>query len=119
MSRLYGDKTWKAILDETLNNIAFLNHNKGEEYKADDNDQLANFRRRAIALDIQPEVVWGIYAGKHMDALETYIKDVKNGKSRFRSEPLAGRIDDLIMYLILLKAMVAEREAVEKVRVDQ
>lgn len=107
---LYGGKTWRQILDETSKSIAKLCKTKGDEYKASDDDQLANFRRRAARFkDMPPELVWAIYAGKHWDAIETYIDDLQTGFQRQRSEPIEGRIDDLIVYLILLKAMCAER----------
>jgi hypothetical protein len=55
------------------------------------------------------EVVWRIYAGKHWDALSQYIRDIGNGTRRVLSEPIESRIDDLIVYLCLFKAMLRER----------
>lgn len=108
--RLYGSKTWLDILNTTITNIENLCKTKGDEYKASNDDQLANFRRRAGRFkDVPPELVWAIYAGKHWDAIETYTDDLQTGFQRQRSEPIEGRIDDLIVYLILLKAMCAER----------
>lgn len=112
-TRSYGGKSWQDILDETIASIQKLCETKGGEYKASDDDQLANFRRRAGRYkDVPPELVWAIYAGKHWDAIETYIDDLNVGRTRQRSEPIEGRIDDLIVYLILLKAMCAERTGV-------
>lgn len=108
--RQYGIKTWNMILSETIASIHALSATKGDEYKASNDDQLANFRRRAGRFKaVPPELVWAVYAGKHWDALETYIDDLQTGTVRQRSEPIEGRIDDLIVYLILFKVMCAER----------
>lgn len=111
--RLYGGRTWRQILDQTQHNIQKLCETKGDEYKASNDDQLANFRRRSVRFkDVPPELIWAVYAGKHWDALETYIDDLQTGTTRQRSEPMEGRVDDLIVYLILFKAMLAERTKV-------
>lgn len=107
--RTYGNKTWQMILDETQSSISLLCDTKGAEYAASDTDQLANFRRRADRFGLPMEAAWALYAGKHWDALETFIRDVIEKRDRPRSEPLEGRVDDLIVYLILFKAMLAER----------
>lgn len=109
--RLYGHKTWRAILDETISSIGLLCNTKGQEYAASDTDQLANFRRRSDRFGLPMEAAWVLYAGKHWDALETYVRDLIENKTRERSEPLEGRVDDLIVYLVLFKAMLAERAA--------
>ena len=80
---------------------------KGGEY-AGDVDRLANFRRNGLALGIPMETVWAVYAGKHWDALIQYIKDKQAGHSRERLEPIAGRVDDLLVYLILFLCMLDE-----------
>ena len=49
-----------------------------------------------------------MYAAKHWDALNTYIKDTASGKKRERLESISGRCDDLIVYLLLMKAMIDE-----------
>lgn len=109
---LYGGKTWKQILDTVIGNIYSLCEIKGAEYAASDKDQLANFRRRADRFKMPMEAAWVIYAGKHWDAIETYITDLIHKRERPRSEPLDGRVDDMIVYLILFKAMLAERATV-------
>lgn len=40
----------------------------------------------------------------------TYIRDVQTGTKRERLESIEGRIDDLIVYLLLFKGMVKERD---------
>jgi hypothetical protein len=92
-----------TIISETFGAISKLNDTKGREY-AGDGDALANFKRRGEQLDLDPLKVWGIFAGKHWDAVLSFIR---HGK--VLSEPIEGRIDDLILYLILLKGLIEER----------
>ena len=54
--------------------------------------------------------IWAIYAAKHWDAIMQYCSDFNVGIDRPRMEPLSSRCDDLIVYLILFKAMLIERE---------
>lgn len=103
----YTNQQWEALLETTIDKIKSLAKNKGGEYSGD-SDRLANFRRNAEALGLCPEVVWAVYAGKHWDALQTYVKDLSTGLQRVRSEPLDGRVDDLLVYLLLFKAMLEE-----------
>lgn len=108
--RLYGDRTWEEILYGTISRIKNLSASKGEEYKAvDSSDQLANFRAAARDVGVPMEVVWRIYAGKHWGSINTYVRDLIAGTPREYSEPMEGRVDDLIVYLILFKLMLAER----------
>lgn len=105
----YPRNKMALLLDSTLQSVRDLNHQKGGEYAGDD-DALANFRRNGMALGLEPEAIWGVYAAKHFDAIMQYIKDLSNGKTRPRSESIAGRADDLITYLVLFKALLQARE---------
>lgn len=109
-SRFTPDK-FALVLKDTIAKIENLIATKGEEYKRSDDDQLSNFRRAGAELDVPMELVWLVYAGKHWDALSTYIKDLKDQRVRTVSEPISGRVDDLIVYLILLRCMIVERES--------
>jgi hypothetical protein len=108
---IYTHERYTKLLDETFSEIKKLSELKGGEY-AGDGDRLANFRRNGTDQDLPMETVWRIYAAKHWDAIGQYIKDRRTGKDRVRLESIRGRIDDLITYLILLKAMVDEHESV-------
>jgi len=101
--------TYGKLLAETFERVTELGKLKGGEY-AGDHDRLANFRRNGERLDLPMEIIWAVYAGKHWDAIGQYIRDVAAGRPpRPRMETLAGRADDLIVYLILFKAMLIER----------
>lgn len=105
----FSQERYDKLLAETIETIQRLGHLKGGEYSGD-NDRLANFRRHAIENEVPMELIWKIYAGKHWDAISQYCKDRLHNKTRQRLEPIAGRLDDLIVYAILLKAIVLETE---------
>lgn len=112
MPKQFSHQQWDALLTETIASIRELSTIKGGEY-AGDFDRLANFRRNAAMLDLSMEQVWRVYAGKHWDSITQWIKDRSAGQDRPRSEPMLGRVDDLIVYGILLKAMMIEAEETE------
>ena len=105
--KTYSHKSWAALLASTTAQIEELSAKKGGEYAGDD-DRLANFRRNGAALGLPMETVWAVYAGKHWDAIQQFIRDQRNGKARERLEPIAGRVDDLLVDLLLFKAMLEE-----------
>lgn len=109
---------YNRIVDETWNKVHQLSHLKGGEY-AGDKDRLANFRRNAEALGLSMETVWAVYAAKHWDAIMQYVKDTATHTNRVRSEPIEGRIDDLIVYLLLFKAIIREGQKVEFTHLEQ
>lgn len=103
----YSHKRWEDLLASTIETINTLSVSKGGEY-AGDSDRLANFTRNAERLSLSPEQVWAVYAGKHWDAIQQYVQDIATGKRRKRSEKIEGRADDLIVYLILFKAILED-----------
>lgn len=108
-SMIYDHKRWAQLIEAQVSRIHKLAEQKGGEY-AGDTDRLANFRRNGAALGVPMELVWAVYAGKHWDAVQQYVKDLVAQKDRVRAEPISGRVDDLIVYLILLQAILEERE---------
>lgn len=97
-----------SLMLEQLERIGNLLLIKGAEY-AGDSDRLGNFRRISNELDVPMETVWLVYARKHFDSITQYVKDIQHGTSRARSEPMAGRVDDMIAYLLLFQLMLNER----------
>jgi len=89
------------ILTETLTRLIQLSKTKGAEY-AHSTDQLANFKRLSQRLSLAPERVLLVYLTKHLDAIENYIRN----PTQDLSEPIESRIDDAILYLCLLKALI-------------
>lgn len=87
---------------------------KGNEY-AEETDCLQNFYRNARDMRLSPLQIWRVYCGKHWDAINTFLLDEVAGRSRERSESITGRVDDMVVYLILLLAILEEeRRAKEK-----
>jgi hypothetical protein len=107
---MYSWEQWNKLLDRVMVQVAALQHVKGQEYSGDV-DRLRNFRRAADELGLRQEVIWRVYAGKHWDAITTYVADLVVDRARERSEPIEGRVLDLIVYLLLFLAMCEERNA--------
>jgi len=109
IEKVFSHEKFAKLVNETFDTIGTLIDLKGGEYSGDD-DRLLNFRRNGVDLDLPMETVWRVYAGKHWDAVGQYIRDLQTGKNRQRLESIEGRVDDLLVYLLLFKAMVRERE---------
>jgi len=105
---VFSHADFDKIIEDTIVKIRELSKKKGGEY-AGDEDRLANFRRIGNSLGLPMESVWAVHTAKHWDAIMQYIRDQREGKSRDRMEPIEGRVDDLIVYALLFKAMLAER----------
>lgn len=75
------------------------------EYAHNDMNALANFERVAEQLGQSREQVLMTYMLKHIDGIASYIKGHKSQR-----EDVRGRINDVIVYSILLRAMVEDRE---------
>lgn len=103
-----NNKDFSKLVNETIETCKEIMIDKGGEY-AHGNDRLDNFKRNATTLNLNPEEVWAVYFHKHVDAIDTYIQDIRAGVSRPRSESILGRFDDAINYLLLGKAIVVER----------
>lgn len=107
--RCFSHKEYEEIFKSTIAEMQRLGSVKGGEYAGDD-DRLANFRRNAERLELPMEAVWAVYAAKHWDAVIQFVQDVIKGKTRPRAESISGRLDDLIVYAILFKCIIIERE---------
>lgn len=104
---------FEELLNGTVEEIKKLLVLKGGEY-AGSEDRLANFKRGAGLTGATTLQVAFIYASKHYDAIATYVRDSAAGTKRDRSEPIEGRLDDLINYCILMKAIIREEGAKKK-----
>lgn len=96
-----------TIVEETFRECHRLLVVKGGEY-AGSVDRLANFKRGAELTGCTPEQVLLVYLSKHYDSYCTYVKTKAAGNERPSSEPITGRLDDLINYCLLAKALFAE-----------
>ena len=103
------NETFKSLLANQFNQLNLLSNTKGKEYARDDSDSLANFKRLGVSLDMSPEAVLFVYLSKHLDAITHYIAKQGWDRPGSGSEPIEGRIDDAILYLILLKGLLQDR----------
>lgn len=95
-------KQFNKLLEQDIKEIYKLCRTKGKDY-ARTTDRLSNFKDQAQKLDLTPLQIWGVYANKHWDAVNSFIK---NGQ--VESEPIESRIHDLILYLFLLHGLINE-----------
>lgn len=93
---------FNALMEEVWSDIRQLNLQKGKDYAGDD-DALRNFKVNAERNGLTKYQVWGVYAGKHWDAVSSFIR---NGQ--VESEPIEARINDLLVYLLLLRGLIEE-----------
>jgi hypothetical protein len=98
---------------ELFSQIEIIMDLKGKEYSGKI-DRLANFKRNGNNLGLPPESIWAVYCGKHWDSLMSFIREIGEGKDieeieKNLSEPINGRILDIITYLILLQGLIQER----------
>lgn len=77
-----------------------------KEYAHEESNALANFERLAHDLHMRREQILWVFTRKHLDGILAYINGHKSQR-----EGVEGRINDVIVYLVLLRAMVQqERE---------
>lgn len=96
-------KDFIVLMQNEFTSLKQTNETKGHDY-ADDDDALSNFKEEAIEIGITPEQVWHIFANKHWRAIGTYCRE-----GDVASEPIEGRIHDLILYGFLLLGLVTEK----------
>lgn len=104
----------------TTGQLAELSGTKGQEYSQQQEDRLSNFKRLSASLGLSPEKVLWVYMSKHMDSIVNWVKELdKDVEERMElSEPIEGRIDDAMLYLLLLKGLLRDRyleESIHKV----
>lgn len=93
-----------ALMERHYEQIKGINTTKGKDYAGDD-DALSNFKRQAANLGLTAEQIWGVYAGKHWDAVMSYCRH-----GQVESEPIEGRIHDCILYCFLLLGLIEEKQ---------
>lgn len=95
-------ETFKQLTMGLLEDCMAIMDSKGMAYSGQE-DKLGNFKRLAAKYKVSPLLVWSIFFGKHLDSLDAYIRG-----EYVDSEPIAGRIKDMINYLFLLHALIVE-----------
>lgn len=72
-----------------------------KEYARQDHDAFGNFKRVADVLDSTPRDVLVVYLCKHLDGIRAWLDG-----HRSQREGVEGRINDAIVYFVILKGMI-------------
>jgi len=96
---------FQELMEKEFQSLIQTNNTKGHDYAGRD-DALSNFKRHGDTLGLRPEQIWAVYANKHWDSIMTFVRE-----GNVASEPIEGRIHDLILYGFLLLGLVTENKA--------
>jgi hypothetical protein len=72
-------------------------------------DRIAHFREAAKDLDLPMLKIWQVFVRKHWATIQKFA----NGGT-LESEPIGGRIDDVINYMVLLAAIIEDGKTGEE-----
>lgn len=73
-------------------------------------DRIAAFRRISHDIDVPMVKAWAVFCQKHWGAIMRFVKD-----GITESEPIDGRINDIINYMVLLGAIVDDMRASDEI----
>lgn len=93
------------VMDTVFAECDALRNAGQKEYAHEADNAFRNFEQIGKELHLSREQVLWVYAKKHIDGVIAYI----NGH-RSQRESVRGRINDLIVYLCLLRGMCDEAE---------
>tara|TARA_A100001515_G_scaffold144858_2_gene150421 strand:+ start:742 stop:1065 length:324 start_codon:yes stop_codon:yes gene_type:complete len=98
-------KEYKKLRDKFIAETLKLSDEKRVEYtEGNHNDNILwNFENIAKELGLTPMQVLSVYLNKHISSLRNFFKDGKE-----YSEPIEGRVSDMINYLLLMVAMLSK-----------
>ena len=94
------------VMDKVFEECRGLRQEGQKEYAHDTDNAMANFERIANALEMDRKQILWVYAAKHIDGIVAHINGHKSQR-----ESVYGRINDLIVYAIILRAMIEEDNA--------
>lgn len=101
------DEAFQAVVKQCCKSIEAVLHHKAKEYAR--GDRLSNFKKAAAAMSNTPEKACAAFWMKHVISINDLVNDVEAGKS-VPMPMWEEKIGDAINYLILLKALVIERD---------
>lgn len=103
--RLLSEFLGDAFFAEIFMRCAEIIRVKNADYSQNEQrgDRIAAFRRIARDIGVPMEKVWAVFAQKHWGAIMRFVKD-----GRVESEPIEERVNDLINYLVLLRAIIVD-----------
>jgi hypothetical protein len=103
------------LAEETFETCKSLLAGKGAEYSKD-NNVFSVFEKCGDDLDVSPLIPIKLFMDKHYSSITSYVKKVVNGADIDKlnselSEPIDGRIQDMINYLIILEAYIKSQSS--------
>lgn len=98
------ERITKEIFDECMK----VGRAKGQDY-AGKEDTLHNFKGIADDLGLTKYQVWAVYCSKQIYSIMNSIKLDPNNP-QVESEPLRERIKDVIVYMVILQALMEEKD---------
>lgn len=93
---------------DVLRDIKEILGAKNAEYARSTEDKLMNFKRRATQSGLDPMTVLQIDLFKHIDAINSYMIRYRNGAKVLLNDPINKRLNDSIIYMILLQALIED-----------
>lgn len=97
LKNIYADPDFRLAMEECDKILSV----KGHDYTQGSPNRLANFDEAADFLGLTPFRILGVYLYKHIVAVFSFLRH-----GRVESEPIEGRIHDVINYALLLYKMV-------------
>lgn len=94
------------VMDKVFEECRGLREAGQKEYAHDTENAMANFERIGAELELSREQILWVYARKHIDGIAAHINGHKSQR-----ESVYGRINDLIVYLTILRGMAEEDSA--------
>ena len=92
-------------MNEIWSQVQQTRDDRQKEYAHTEDNVFANFDRVGSLLSISSEKTLMVYLLKHIDGITAHLSGHKSQR-----EDVRGRIKDAIVYLMLLWAMIEERE---------
>lgn len=98
-----GDEVFAKRFADCMTMIRVKNadYSQGEQK----GDRIAAFRRISRDIDVPMTKVWAIFCQKHWGAIMRFVKE-----GQVESEPIDGRINDVINYMVLLGAIIGDEK---------
>lgn len=102
-----GSRGWVAKrFEHVFEELRKLRAAGQAEYAGGEGTAFGNFERLGAELDMPRESILWVYAKKHADGIASWLRGHKSQR-----EDVRGRINDLIVYLLLLRCMIDDGEA--------
>ena len=109
-------KAFEIFFESQLDTIKKVCSSKNHEYARSDTDALANFKRRAEAMKLDPLTIIQTDVYKHFDAINSFIIRYRNNDKQVLNEPIQQRARDIMIYMVLFMGLIEDLAIISKVR---